>query len=477
MHSKKMKHLYALEILSTKIHNFFEQQKYLLTTNNQIVRIEVKINNLNPLIWLWQQKTSVKTYWSDREQKFEMAGVGETDVVYSQNIVNYSSVFTSINNRLSPSYKNLRYYGGISFRQKQVIEPSWQQFGNYRFIVPKFEVYAQNNQTYLACNFIPNGLEDYQPQLNQILHELEQLVFNTAFEIPSLPLLIGRTDLPDRNGWYQNIKSALASFASGETSKIVLARKSKFEFVEQIEPLSLLLLLKNANSQLFHFCFQPSVGNAFIGGSPERLYSRQERLLQTEAVAGTRSRGKSLEEDQKLSEQLLNSEKDLREHQFVVHSLRGILYNLCHSVGQHREPVLLKLNKVQHLYTACNGILFDGVYDADILPMLHPTPAVGGYPKQEALEAINKIEPFERGWYAGPVGWVGHNAAEFSVAIRSGLVEDDKLSLFSGAGIVQGSKPKEEWQEIENKIASFVQILSCFDLLKNLNAHSIAQER
>ena len=463
------------EMLANKIHAFFKSQDKQ-AKNAQIIRIEVKINDVNPLIWLGQQKTSIKTYWSDREQKFEMAGVGETDVVSGENLIDYLSVFTSINNRLSPSYKKLRYYGGISFRQKQVIEPSWQPFGNYRFVVPKFEVYAEDNQTYLACNFIPNGLEDYQPQFNQILHELNQLVFNTAFEMPSLPLVIGRTDLPDKNGWYQNIEAALASFAEGEISKIVLARKSKFEFLEHIDPLSLLLLLKNANSQLFHFCFQPSEGHTFIGASPERLYSRQERLLQTEAVAGTRPRGKSLEEDQKLSEQLLNSEKDFREHQFVVHSLRSILYNLCHSVGQHREPVLFKLNKVQHLYTPCNGILFDGVSDADILPMLHPTPAVGGYPKEEALEAIDKIEPFERGWYAGPVGWVGHDAAEFSVAIRSGLVEDDKLSLFSGAGIVQGSKPEEEWQEIENKIASFVQIFDCFDLLKNLTARSITQE-
>lgn len=445
--------------LAAKIKNFFANDVNLAQHQNQIVRIDLKISNdIEPLKWLLQQKTSVKTYWSDREGKFVMAGVGEADVFFGQDTIDHSSLFTSLQKRLSPAYKHLRYYGGISFQQKTVIDPSWQKFGNYRFVIPKFEVYAENQETFLACNFLLKDASDYQLQLNQILHELEQISFRKPAEVNSLPSLLTRKDLPDKRAWHKNIQAALASIAKGETEKIVLARKSTFEFVESLEPLHLLLLLKNANPELFHFCFQPSVGNAFIGGSPERLYSRQEKLLQTEAVAGTRRRGKSAQEDQKLSQELLNSEKDIREQQFVVHSLRGILHQLCHSIGNLRKPSLLKLNKVQHLYTPCNGILFDEISDAEILPKLHPTPAVGGYPREQALTAIEEIEPFDRGWYAGPVGWIGHNSAEFAVAIRSGLVEDNQLSLFSGAGIVQGSQPEQEWQEIEHKIGSFIQI-------------------
>jgi len=468
MYSNKTVMDTPLELLKNKIKIYFDFEFNNRRSQDKIVRIEVKINNVDPLNWLLQQKSDVKTYWSDREQRFAMAGVGEADVVSGQNLVDYPSVFISLKKRLSSFYQNLRYYGGINFRQEPAIEQIWQQFGTYRFVVPRFEVYNENNETYLACNFLPQDSGDDQLQLNQILRELEQLVFRKASEIHSRPTLINREDLPDQSGWHENIQVALTSFNQGETAKIVLARKSTFEFLEQIDPLSLLLLLKKAKSQLFHFCFQPSLGNAFIGGTPERLYSRHERLLQTEAIAGTRPRGKSLEEDQNLGDELLNSDKDMREHLFVVHSLKSILHQLCHSVGQTRKPSLLKLNKVQHLYTPCNGILFDEVSDADLLPMLHPTPAVGGYPKEQALMAIKAIEPFERGWYAGPVGWVGHNAAEFAVAIRSGLVEDNKLSLFSGAGIVQGSKPEEEWQEIENKIGCFVQIFGCVDSLKNL---------
>jgi menaquinone-specific isochorismate synthase len=98
------------------------------------------------------------------------------------------------------------------------------------------------------------------------------------------------------------------------------------------------------------------------------------------------------------------------------------------------------------------------VTDAEVLRALHPTPAVGGYPGVEALEEIRALEPFDRGWYAGPVGWIGADAAEFAVGIRSGLVRGNTLALFSGAGIVAGSAPEGEWAEIEQKIGDFTRM-------------------
>ncbi|MEZ4744549.1 MAG: chorismate-binding protein [Calditrichia bacterium] len=92
--------------------------------------------------------------------------------------------------------------------------------------------------------------------------------------------------------------------------------------------------------------------------------------------------------------------------------------------------------------------------------MLHPTPAVGGYPKDLALPKISELEPFDRGWYAGPIGWFSKNAAEFAVAIRSGMVYHNKLLLYAGAGIVPGSEPEKEWDELENKISNFMRALN-----------------
>jgi menaquinone-specific isochorismate synthase len=118
----------------------------------------------------------------------------------------------------------------------------------------------------------------------------------------------------------------------------------------------------------------------------------------------------------------------------------------------------MKLARGRHLRSKVRGTLEDGVTDAALLDAMHPTPAVGGHPRSEALEQIRTLEPFDRGWYAGPVGWIGQEASEFAVGIRSGLVRGRTLALFSGAGIVAGSVPEEEWAEIEQKIGDFTGI-------------------
>ncbi|MCK5033282.1 MAG: chorismate-binding protein, partial [Calditrichia bacterium] len=124
-----------------------------------------------------------------------------------------------------------------------------------------------------------------------------------------------------------------------------------------------------------------------------------------------------------------------------------------------KEISVIKLRRLQHLYSKFHGKLKDETSDIEILSALHPTPAVGGVPGKEALEHIQSMEPFHRGWYAAPVGWIGYNSAEFAVAIRSGLVNGKNLALYSGGGIVDGSDVNSEWQEIENKIGNFLKAL------------------
>ena len=156
----------------------------------------------------------------------------------------------------------------------------------------------------------------------------------------------------------------------------------------------------------------------------------------------------------------MHSDKDLREHRFVVQGIRETLTPLCQRLAIGDEISILRLAQCQHLASYLEGTLGNGVSDADILHHLQPTPAVGGYPTGAALEEIDRLEHFDRGWYAGPIGWVSHDTTEFAVAIRSGLVEGSKLYLYSGAGIVEGSTADEEWNEIENKIGDFIKVLT-----------------
>jgi menaquinone-specific isochorismate synthase len=458
--------------IASQIQNFFEQDlvSLPLAIKTKIVRIEVpladlELANLDPLSWLGNQTANVKTYWADRQGDFTMAGIGTLDLITGAESIDHATIFDQIRQNLSSLFPRVRYYGGISFSQDQSIDPHWQLFGNYRFIVPRFELWTNGINTYFACNFRC----DFNPaQLDLILQELTQLDFNSTQVPTHLPLQTARVDQPSQVEWAQNIDTALAKFTDLDLEKIVLARRSILTFSDDLQPQALLQSLQPNNCHSYHFCFQLNPTTAFVGTSPERLYHRQDRCLQTEAIAGTRQRGTSPQLDLALSEDLQNSPKDRHEHQLVVNNLQIILTELCDAVTIDRALTILKLNKVQHLYTQCHGTLTADLTDADILPKLHPTPAVGGFPRDQALKLIQELEPFERGWYAAPVGWIGGDDAEFAVAIRSGLIDRDRLLLFAGAGIVHGSQSAAEWAEIENKIRHFT------DLFTDLPQYSTA---
>ena len=222
-----------------------------------------------------------------------------------------------------------------------------------------------------------------------------------------------------------------------------------------LDPTLVLEGLKAATPGCFHFYAEPEDGVAFLGASPERLFRRDGSSVVSEAVAGTRPRGVSSADDKGLGEDLLHSVKDRSEHSYVRTGIGEALAPLCEELDLEEGVSEMKLARGRHLKSRIRGVLREGVTDADLIGALHPTPAVCGYPRDEALQEIRALEPFDRGWYAGPIGWIGADASEFAVGLRSGLVRGRTLALFSGAGIVAGSVPHEEWAEIEQKIGDF----------------------
>ena len=166
-----------------------------------------------------------------------------------------------------------------------------------------------------------------------------------------------------------------------------------------------------------------------------------------------------MEEDAQLARELRESHKEQREHEMVLEHLEALLPEFCqHSERlSHLEP--LALRHVQHLRSRIHGTLRPGVSDAELLPAFHPTPAISGTPNEAALARIRELESFDRGWYAGPVGWVSRDAAEFAVGLRAGLLTERTLRVYTGAGIVEGSVPEEEWDEVESKMRTWLSLL------------------
>ncbi len=451
--------VFHIDDVSDILKSLIREKKDFLFTSIQTATLVSFIINLKPFDFLTtlQLSTSDRTsiYWSDRENKFELFAEGQVDRIYGESNFEIDKVFSQLNLKLKDLPPTVRFYGGFKFNNQTVCSDDWNGFGTYQFVLPHYEVFQSDHQCYFTCNVIlhPDGEpeKEIQSELNQ---DIDFVTKNVT--LPHFPQSISnRVDQPDYASWKSLILKSLQNFKDGSLEKIVLARKTSLSYKTAIQPSSFLKHLKEAVVNAFHFYFKFGNSLGFVGASPERLYKREKLNLYTEAIAGTRLRGKTFEEDLVLEQNLLQSDKDIREHDFVCESIKSILDDTCSKVSLKKQRDILKLARVQHLHSQYHGELKPEFSDAELIRELHPTPAVGGVPKKLAMEKIAEYEPFDRGWYAAPLGWISSESSEFAVAIRSGLIDKHDLHVFTGAGIVKGSNPLEEWEEIENKLGSF----------------------
>ncbi len=423
--------------------------------NDHIVCLRCPISPIELPVWLAAQDVPVKFYWADREGTEAVAALGIV-VQYALETPLTRQALQPLEDRLQRADPEVRFYGGARFDGQAATAAYWRPFGIGRFWLPRFEVRQQASRYWLVCNLIPALDRDREASIIEALAALQWP------EVPLasvLPLPVDRCDAPDRTGWIHNVKRALDAFRKGQMEKVVLARQVRYAFGELLDGLALLQRLQEATPGCFHFYYQPDPDTAFLGASPERLFRRANGYVWSEAVAGTRPRGRTEADDARLAAELLQSEKDRREQYYVQQSIMEELDPLCETLEADAQLSEMTLARGRHLYTGIRGRLRADVSTGALLEALHPTPAVGGYPRAVAMEAIRAWEPFDRGWYTGPIGWMSSRTAEFAVAIRCGLVAKHYLYLYSGAGLVEGSVPELEWEEIEHKISDFVNVL------------------
>jgi len=427
--------------------------------SGRLIRLELPVTDIEPLEWLEGVDSDVKLYWSDRGGEFEIAGAGMADSHDDSDGRDFSEVLASIQSLLSAARDETRYYGGCRFDMTRSCDSHWGAFGAYRFILPRFEIARTRTGTQLVCNLLP---QRDKAKIPMILDELRRLHLSHDQAPQHVAAFVSRKDFPDLSGWREAVSAFLEQSHSEGFEKLVLARRTDLAYRENVPGLKILRRLGHTTDNCYRFYFQPAVGVAFFGATPERLYRRAGGRLECEAIAGTRLRGSDEEEDRLLAEDLRQNAKDLREHRLVVASIIEGLSRLAESgpdVAGEAESIL-KLVNVQHLQTRMEAVLKNGVTDAEVVTALHPTAAVGGYPRRGVLSAIAGLENFDRGWYAGPVGWVAGDSSEFVVAIRSAIAMLKHLSLFAGAGILEGSDADAEWNELESKISNLMKVLS-----------------
>jgi isochorismate synthase len=256
--------------------------------------------------------------------------------------------------------------------------------------------------------------------------------------------------------WRGAVLAALAAIGTGRLDKVVLAREAA---VEGERPFPRAELLRRLRRRSGGSTFLYASGG-FVGASPELLVRRQGRVAISRPMAGTVPRGDSAAAEADGLARLTGSAKEAVEHRLVVDAVAEGLAKAADRVEVGR-PEVVRLTTVAHLATEITAELTGPLPTAlELAGLLHPTPAVGGSPRDAALAAIAALEPFDRGCYAGPVGWVDRAGdGEWAVALRGASLDGRHARLLAGAGIVPGSDPDAEWAETEHKLRAMLEVL------------------
>ncbi|KAI4297825.1 hypothetical protein L6164_037690 [Bauhinia variegata] len=394
-----------------------------------------------------------------------VAGVGSA--VFFRHTHPFShSHWISIKRFLSERCPLIRAYGAIRFNSKAKVSSEWQAFGSFYFMVPQVEFDELQGRSMLATTIAWD--DTLSCSWSNAIHALQKTLSKVSTVIVKLPkqapptLIKSSDNTPSKAYWDLAVDRALQMIKRNDSSltKVVLARSSRIVPTSDIDPVMWLACLQVEGENAYQFLLQPPGAPAFIGNTPEQLFHRKSLSITSEALAGTRARGQSLALDRQIELDLLFSPKDDIEFTIVREAIRQKMEVVCEKVVVKPEKTIRKLPRIQHLFSQLAGRLKSEDDEFEILSSLHPSPAVCGFPKEEAQLLIAETEVFDRGMYAGPVGWFGGGESEFAVGIRSALVEKELGTLiYAGTGIVEGSNPDSEWNELELKTSQFTQLL------------------
>lgn len=383
----------------------------------------------------------------------------------------------------APEGIRVRLYGGFSFRDDHTPEEHWAGFPAALLHLPRFELTGDaSGQGRLRAQVLVEGPADADAVRAELEAELDALIAalgaetsspetgsepsrgsESSIESPPITGCITASRDDARAAWGRAIDAVLDAVKGGALSKAVLARTADVALDGRISPDALAEALWRRNAGTHVFFFEPTAGQALVGAAPEALATVRGGVFHATAVAGSVARGTDAEADRWLARQLLDSRKDRAEHQLVVDDMATRLEAFAHDIRTDAEPSVLRLARIQHLETGVRARLVEGAHVLELVEALHPTPAVCGVPRDAALDLLRNHEPFDRGWYAGPVGWLSTDGeGHFVPALRTAVGTGQHWRLYAGAGIVDGSSAQGEWDETAIKFQPVLRALgSC----------------
>tara|TARA_Y100001968_G_scaffold297456_1_gene306450 strand:+ start:45279 stop:46700 length:1422 start_codon:yes stop_codon:yes gene_type:complete len=315
-------------------------------------------------------------------------------------------------------------------------------------VLPRWQLSNQDYSAWLRINAVMSHESDAREIAEHLWMMSEKLV-QSSFQL-DYSTIDQSLAHSDQKNWQDCYRSALSKgielVNNGELDKLVLAVRQSLVLRKKLDPLFMLLRLRHQQASSCRFLWKSSKDEAFFGASPERLLSLHAGQIRSDALAGTANTNEN-------GRDLLRSEKNLREHALVVASITKQLTLQGLEPFCPQGPQLAQQGHLLHLHTPIVASA-RGKLPLHLVGALHPTPAVAGLPRRESLKWLRALEPFERGNYAAPIGWIDSEGnSEFRVAIRCGYARGNNLDLIAGAGLVKGSSIEGELKEVSSKFA------------------------
>lgn len=446
-------------------------QQLTVEQTGRTVSLSVPCPDVTLLQFLSLAEGESRFYWENDRDEVAFAGVGTAIELIAWG----ADRFEKIQQQATQLFDELtmlsdtdertfpRLFGGFSFNNDFTPDNTWSIYAPAYFILPHYQLVNIYGDMWLTINAQIPHEEDPQQLLEDLRNALASKV--TELQQAKPTATSDQSKLHDisypmtQQLWTEMITRSVERIKRGDLKKVVLSRVCEVQLESRINLLSVLAYLAEHYANCYRFLFEPRPFHAFYGATPELLAGVQGDQLTTMGLAGSIRRGQTEAEDAELAEQLLNSAKDRHEHDLVVQRMRERLEPITSEL-KFEELAIYQLSNIQHLHTPIIGKLrdIDGVLP--VIEKLHPTPALGGDPREIALKLISESEPVPRGWYAAPVGWIDCNLdGQFGVSIRSAVAQDKRVWAYAGAGIVADSEPQKEWEETALKFRPMLNAL------------------
>jgi isochorismate synthase len=446
-------------------------ERALVRGRRTLVSITAPVEGIDPCASVFASRLASDRWfcWEQPDREFALAALGVVHEATSRGPNRFADVARqSVGGEAVvdeppglPAGAGAVWVGGFAFDPDGGATSPWSSLAPASLVLPELSICRSGAETFLTVNALVQPGDDATARADALSTRLRSLR-----EQP-LPLLdphptsrVGITSVHPPGDFERIISAATERIEAGEMSKVVLAREVLVSAAVGLDPAALFGAIREQFSSCFCFCCGTPEA-AFLGASPELLLRRSGASVSTVALAGSTRRSSDPAVDDHLGEQLLRSDKDRREHAIVAERIARTLRPHAVWVEAAPEPGIVKVANIQHLATPIVAQLAEPRSAVELAGLLHPTPAVGGDPWPAAAAVIAELEQMDRGWYAGPVGWMDSTEdGEFCVALRSALLRDREAHLYAGVGVVAGSDPAAELAETEIKLDALLPLLA-----------------